>query len=376
MDHKKKSDFQPRGADRKKKKRRPIRNRIQPDTFGQNVQKPDEDRTAKPETAFSAGQETFSRQSEPGGEENSERKQNAESDIGDYHRRDTYRPSRKTGNYHKKRAQKKRRGSNESRAEAVGEGFSQTQREESFADTGNADFHKTEADTEISGSRKLKKRKRQAERAGRKLERARAKLPKERDYTFQRVYITEMMDKMPDIEAHGALEKWQAIYLATEIDELSYQYDPEEYRREVANRGAEIVNIAEDIRAGNTEYLHNFLNALVSESIRMGITDVFSQGVELDNSKAVQTARKAQELLDKLAEYKPLAKVEELEEQNYNMVDNVLNNGAGEKRQEQPGNRISVKEKLAEKKAAVGQREKLERDLPKKEAEKRAQRDI
>lgn len=188
-------------------------------------------------------------------------------------------------------------------------------------------------------------------------------------------HITEMMDKMPDIEAHGALEKWQAIYLATEIDELSYQYDPEEYRREVVNRGAEIVNIAEDIRAGNTEYLYNFLNALVSESVRMGITDVFSQGVELDNSKAVQTARKAQELLDKLAEYKPLAKVEELEEQNYNMVDNVLNNGAGEKRQEQPGNRISVKEKLAEKKAAVGQREKLERDLSKKEAEKQAQRE-
>lgn len=30
-------------------------------------------------------------------------------------------------------------------------------------------------------------------------------------------------------------------------------------------------------------------------------------------------------------EYRPLAKVEELEEQNYNMVDNVLNNGYGEK---------------------------------------------
>lgn len=27
-------------------------------------------------------------------------------------------------------------------------------------------------------------------------------------------------------------------------------------------------------------------------------------------------------------EYKPLAKIEEMEEQNYNMIDNVLNNGA------------------------------------------------
>lgn len=56
--------------------------------------------------------------------------------------------------------------------------------------------------------------------------------------------------------------------------------------------------------------------------------------MEIDDSEAVQTARRAKELLDKLAEYKPLAKVEELEEQNYNMIDNVLNNGAEKKEQE------------------------------------------
>ena len=33
------------------------------------------------------------------------------------------------------------------------------------------------------------------------------------------------------------------------------------------------------------------------------------------------------ELLAKLAEYKPLAKIEEIEEQNYNMIDDRLNNG-------------------------------------------------
>ena len=62
------------------------------------------------------------------------------------------------------------------------------------------------------------------------------------------------------------------------------------------------------------------------------LPDIFGQGVEIDNSEAVQTARRAKELLDKLAEYKPLAKVEELTEQNYNMIDNVLNNGAEKKR--------------------------------------------
>ena len=45
------------------------------------------------------------------------------------------------------------------------------------------------------------------------------------------------------------------------------------------------------------------------------LPDIFGQGVEIDNSEAVQTARRAKELLDKLAEYKPLAKVEELGEQ-------------------------------------------------------------
>ena len=40
--------------------------------------------------------------------------------------------------------------------------------------------------------------------------------------------------------------------------------------------------------------------------------------------------QRAKELLVKLAEYKPLARIEEMEEQNYNMIDKGLNNG-GEK---------------------------------------------
>ena len=64
------------------------------------------------------------------------------------------------------------------------------------------------------------------------------------------------------------------------------------------------------------------------ESLNDGdkLPDIFGQGVEIDNSEVVQTARRAKELLDKLAEYKPLAKIEELEEQNYNMIDGIINN--------------------------------------------------
>lgn len=188
--------------------------------------------------------------------------------------------------------------------------------------------------------------------------------------------IAELIDKLPDIEVRGSLEKWQAAILASQIDQFSYDYDTYQYRDTVEDREAQVANITEDIRNGNTGYLNDFLNAVISEGVRECITDIFGQGVEIDDSEAVQTARRAKELLDKLAEYKPLAKIEELEEQNYNMIDNVLNNGVEKKEQEQTKGRISIKEKLAEKKAVIEQRNKAERTSPEKETEKKSQREM
>ena len=188
--------------------------------------------------------------------------------------------------------------------------------------------------------------------------------------------IAELIDKLPDIEVRGSLEKWQAAILTSQIDQFSYDYDTYQYRDTVEDREAQVANITEDIRNGNTGYLNDFLNAVISEGVREGITDIFGQGVEIDDSEAVQTARRAKELLDKLAEYKPLAKIEELEEQNYNMIDNVLNNGAEKKEQEQTKGRISIKEKLAEKRAVIEQRDKTERTSPEKETEKKSQREM
>lgn len=170
--------------------------------------------------------------------------------------------------------------------------------------------------------------------------------------------IGELIDKLPDIEMRGSLEKFQTAILAAQIDQLSYDYDTYQYRDTVDDRDAQIATIAEDIRSGNTEYLHDFLNAIVSDGIREGIVDMFGKGMDTDNSEAIQTVRKAQELLDKLSAYKPLAKVEELEEGNYNMVDNVLNNGVEKKEQERVAGRISIREKLAEKKAAIEHKDK------------------
>ncbi len=175
-------------------------------------------------------------------------------------------------------------------------------------------------------------------------------------------------------EVPGSLEKWQAAFLAAEIDQLSYDYDTIQYNHTVEDREAQIANITEDIRNGNTGYLNDFLNALISDSIREGMTDIFGKGTELDDSEGVQTARKAKELLDKLAEYKPLAKIEELEECNYNMIDNVLNNE--KPKEEKQTGRISIKEKLAEKKAVIEQRDKGEKEVPEKGMEKKSEREI
>lgn len=186
--------------------------------------------------------------------------------------------------------------------------------------------------------------------------------------------IAELIDKLPDIEVRGSLEKWQAAFLAAEIDQLSYNYDTVQYNQTVEDREAQIANITEDIRNGNTGYLNDFLNALISDSIREGMTDIIGKGTELDDSEGVQTARKAKELLDKLAEYKPLAKIEELEECNYNMIDNVLNNE--KPKEEKQTGRISIKEKLAEKKAVIEQRDKAEKEAPEKWTEKKSEREI
>ncbi len=92
--------------------------------------------------------------------------------------------------------------------------------------------------------------------------------------------------------------------------------------------------------------------------------------------------RESKEYLAKIVEYKPLAKIEELEEQNYNMIDNVLNNGVEkfnreeEKReqQEKPQARSSLKERLAakQKEAAHGNN----KDMKEQEKSKNSHREM
>ena len=133
--------------------------------------------------------------------------------------------------------------------------------------------------------------------------------------------------------------------LAAELDQLSYDIDTFEYRDSVPDREAQIQMIANDIRSGNVKPLQIFLQTSIDE------------GIDEDSK------RQAKELIAKLAEYKPLAKIEELEEQNYNMIDDRLNNGVEKfnreeekkEQREKPQARSLLKERLAAKQKEVAQ---------------------
>ena len=189
--------------------------------------------------------------------------------------------------------------------------------------------------------------------------------------------ITELVAKLPDMEIDGVMSEemearvWelrmpdlpQEEQLAVELDRLFYDYDTVLYHDSTRNMTENVSELAESIKQGDTGHLTTWL------------ADIISEGAVPEEIK------RATELLEKLTEYKPLAKIEEAEEQNYNMIDNVLNNGVGEKAQreenkrmeEKPTVRISLKSRLAEKKSQVEGQSK-EHDV--QENEKKSHREM
>ena len=168
--------------------------------------------------------------------------------------------------------------------------------------------------------------------------------------------ISELVAKFPDMEIDGVMSEdmektvWEkrmpdlepSKQLAVELDRLLYDYDTASYHDSTRNMTENVAELSELIEKGETEHLTTWLNEIVSEGA------------------VPEEAERAKELLEKLTEYKPLAKFEELEEQNYNMIDNVLNNGCekfnkeeAKKEQEKPQGRLSLKARLAEKKAQI-----------------------
>ena len=187
--------------------------------------------------------------------------------------------------------------------------------------------------------------------------------------------IAELVAKLPEMEIDGVMSEdmeakvWEkrmpdltpAEQLAVEIDRFSHDYDIYSYRNNNPNMTESVSEIFEMIVQGNTEPITDWLNEVISEG---ALPD------EMQRAKV---------LLEKLAEYKPLAKIEEMEEQNYNMIDNVLNNGAekaqreaNKKNQEQSAVKVSLKARLAEKKAQVegcGQEHEVQENTKKNQRE-------
>ena len=169
--------------------------------------------------------------------------------------------------------------------------------------------------------------------------------------------ITELVAKLPEMEIDGNMSEemearvWEMLMpdltpaeqLAVEIDRFIYGYDTALYRDNNQSMTENVSEIAEALKQRDTR------------DMALWFADIAADGTEPEERK------RAMELLGKLAEYKPLAKIEEMEEQNYNMVDNVLNNGAGEKAQKEENKKVqdrpaakpSLKARLAEKKAQV-----------------------
>ena len=169
--------------------------------------------------------------------------------------------------------------------------------------------------------------------------------------------VAALVAKLPEMEIDGNMSEnfeakvWEkrmpdltpAEQLAVEIDRFTYDYDTALYHDNSQSMTENVSEIAEALKQRDTH------------DIALWLADIAADRTGSEERK------KAMELLEKLAEYKPLAKIEEMEEQNYNMVDNVLNNGAGEKArkeenkkgQECPAARTSLKARLAEKKALV-----------------------
>ena len=173
--------------------------------------------------------------------------------------------------------------------------------------------------------------------------------------------IAELVAMLPEIEIDGNMSEemearvWEirmpdlspAKQLAVELDRFTFDYDTDLYHDNIQNMTENVSELAETLVQRDTYDIAQWLE------------DVIADGAEPEETK------RAQELLEKLAEYKPLAKVEEMEEQNYNMIDNVLNNGAGGKEaQEQKrkiGGRVSLKQRLEQKKTKIASQNQHER---------------
>ena len=183
------------------------------DTFGhsenpsaeqKNLKSENTDADSKRKSDFSQENNTFT--------EDGDREQEEHQQKDDYHRRDTYHQSEKKGKYHRREYQNRERTK-----QSDFERDFQT-KDKTFTEGMEPEFH---------GSKKLDRLQNKTEKAGKKTEAARKKIPKKKEYSFERVFD----------EKTG-----KAKYVLTAV-EKEKQFKPDSPVKVVAGRvGAEYSN--------------------------------------------------------------------------------------------------------------------------------------
>ena len=185
------------------------------DTFGHSENPSAEQKDLKSENmdADSKGKSDFSQENNAFTEDcDTEQEEHQQKD--DYHRRDTYHQSQKKGKYHRREYQNRERTK-----QSDFERDFQT-KEKTFTEGAEPEFH---------GSKKLDRLQSKAEKPGKKTEAARKKIPKKKEYSFERVFD----------EKTG-----KSKYVLTAV-EKEKQFKPDSPVKMVAGRvGAEYSNFA------------------------------------------------------------------------------------------------------------------------------------
>ncbi len=137
-------------------------------------------------------------------------------------------------------------------------------------------------------------------------------LPRAEEYLEEKMATSRQVDVNAKDEPNivNESEDYKRAYsIAAKLDEWGQDFNIYEYNDTVDDCAAHVEELTACIMDGQTDGLKNYLQVAIEE------------GDENDD-----IIIRAKEILKEIDEYKPLAKVEEIEEQNYNMIDNRINN--------------------------------------------------
>ena len=160
-------------------------------------------------------------------------------------------------------------------------------------------------------------------------------LPNVEEYLEEKMSTLHQVDVNVQSEQNVVKESEdykRAYDIAAKLDEWGQDFDIHEYNDTVEDCAAHVEELTARIMDGQIEGLKDYLQVAIDEG-------------DKDDDIIIR----AEAILKELNEYKPLAKVEEIEEQNYNMIDNRINN-TEPKDEKQPGKKA---EKQAEKETEI-----------------------